>query len=122
MANLEIKPAWAAFLAAAEVAEAVATYADLRQACEVEPAVVGRKAFEGVHRATQASAAPHKCKSLTQLLEKNFKMRTEEYGTTKVVVSGAGPVGLRAAVECALNGMQVPGLQLAIVVELSVEF
>ena len=110
-ADIEIKPAWASFLAASEVDATVSAYADLRRACGVHPAAFGRVAFDAVHQATQVSAAPHKTKSLTVLLEKNFKLRSEDHGTTRVVISGAGPVGLRAAVECGLQGMQVHVLE-----------
>ena len=42
-----------------------------------------------------------------EALSKNWKNRPTEDSEARVVISGAGPVGLRAAVEAALMGMRV---------------
>jgi len=102
-----VKPAWAAFLDAGEVLQAVSAYLTLRLACGVPEGAFGRPAFDAVREATLASQVPHKTKSLMTALAENWKLRPAGHGTTRVLVSGAGPTGLRAAVEAALMGMRV---------------
>ena len=92
--------------ARAQVLETVAAFASLRRACAVPPGTFGRAGFDKVLEATQVSTVPHKTKSLMLTLVENWKKRPVADVATKVVISGAGPVGLRAAVEAALMGMQ----------------
>lgn len=92
--------------ARAQVLETVAAFASLRRACAVPPGTFGRAGFDKVLEVTQVSTVPHKTKSLMLTLVENWKKRPVADVATKVVISGAGPVGLRAAVEAALMGMQ----------------
>ena len=46
-------------------------------------------------RATLTGEVPYKMKVLVQTLAENFKQRPATQGGARVVVSGAGPVGLR---------------------------
>lgn len=109
---MTIKAAWATFLAAHEVLDAVAAYAHLRAACGVPDDASGRVGFDVVMSATAGSDVPHKTKSLMQMLAENWKTRPDAHSTTsRVVISGAGPVGLRAAVEAALMGQRVHVLE-----------
>ena len=62
--DIEVKPAWAAFLAASEVVESMECYARLRKACGVPEDSFGRVAFDAVLKATTVSEMPHKTKSL----------------------------------------------------------
>jgi hypothetical protein len=97
---------WADFFAANEVAECSAAYAAMRRACGLAEDVVGRPAFDGLMKATlEAADVPHKMKALMQTLA----ARTVPPASvpTRLVVSGAGPVGLRAACEAALLGQIV---------------
>lgn len=107
-ADLEIKPAWSTFLSASEVPEVVGAYAALRSACAVPNDACGRLAFDGVLQATLvAEGVPHRTRSLVQALAELWKLRPSTDGGMRLVISGAGPVGLRAAVEAALMGMHV---------------
>ena len=128
--DMMIKPAWAAFLDAGEVSspglakplppnhspfattasqvlDAVSAYDALRRACRVPDGAFGRPAFDAVLEATLVSQVPHKTKSLMTALGDNWKLRPIAHATTRVLISGAGPTGLRAAVEAALMGMRV---------------
>lgn len=105
-----LKKAWASFLAANEVLEAVQAYAELRAACRVPAEAFGQAAFDAVQTVTASSPVPHKTKSLMVALSNNLKKRPpppKPEDSPRVVISGAGPVGLRAAVEAALMGMRV---------------
>ena len=53
-------------------------------------------------QATTISQVPHKTKSFITFLAGLWKLRPPVDVASRVVVSGAGPVGLRAAVEAAL--------------------
>ena len=110
-----IKISWAAFLAAGEVAEALGTYAALRVACHLPEAVQGQPAFDAVVQATiECGEVPHREKSLVRALSENWSLRASsasEAAPSRVVISGAGPVGLRAAVEASLMGMRVTVLE-----------
>ena len=105
--DVEIGPAWTAFMEASEVRPTVQAYAMLRRACKVASGSGGRAAFDAVKEATAVSSVPHKLKSLMTALGENWKTRPTADAGARVVISGAGPVGLRAAVEAALNGMIV---------------
>ena len=103
-----LKDAWTAFLCANEVSDVTASYDALRRSCAVADGVAGRVAFDAVQRATVAADVPHKMKSLIQALGDNWKRRPASGDKpTRILISGAGPVGLRAAVEAALMGMSV---------------
>ena len=107
-----VKAAWAAFLEASEVLPSVAAYAALRRACAIPDDADGRAAFDAVREATAASAAPHRTKALILGLANNWKNRpAPTRDPARMVISGAGPVGLRAAVEAALMGMRVHVLE-----------
>ena len=54
---------------------------------------------------------PHRTKSLMTKLDENWKLRPASHGTVRVLISGAGPTGLRAAVEAALMGMRVHAIE-----------
>ena len=82
-------------------------YQQLRTACGVPADAFGRVAFDAVHTATGVSQVPHKTKSFIGYLASLWKLRPAVDTAPSVVISGAGPVGLRAAVECALMGMRV---------------
>ena len=110
-ADLAIKPAWEAFLSASEINAAVEAYQVLRKACEVPGEAFGRVAFDGVLQATLVAEVPHRIKSLVQTLAENWKTRPVSHSGARVVISGAGPVGLRAAVEASLMGMRVHVLE-----------
>ena len=91
--------------------DAVACYQRLRAACGVKEGAYGREAFDAVLQPTVVSTVPHKTKSLINALAENWKLRPMSNDGTRVVISGAGPVGLRAAVEAALMGMRVHVLE-----------
>ena len=105
--DVDLVKAWSAFMEASEVGPTVAAYQVLRSACRVPADADGRKAFDLVKEATAVSQVPHKTKSLMTALAENWKLRPTVDTHAKVVISGAGPVGLRAAVEAALMGMKV---------------
>ena len=110
-ADMAMKPAWERFLAASEVDEAVHAYQTLRTSCNVPEGAYGRVAFDAVMEATLVADVPHRTKSLMQSLAENWKLRPMAHSEVCVVVSGAGPVGLRSAVEAALMGMKVHVLE-----------
>ena len=109
--DIDIKPAWEAFMEAAEVGASVRAYEVLRRACKVAEAADGRAAFDAVKEATAVSQVSHKTKSLMVALAENWKLRPTVDSAARVVISGAGPVGLRAAVEAALMGQRVHVLE-----------
>ena len=96
-----------------EVLDAVSAYKALRSACGVPDDANGRTAFDRTLQAVVGSNVPHKNKSLIQALADNWKLRPppKTAAPMRVVISGAGPVGLRAAVEAALNGLSVHVLE-----------
>jgi len=105
-----VKAAWTAFMEADEVGPSMTAYAKLRKACNIDAKTNGRAAFETINVLTQQSTTPHRIKELVKKLSQTFRARTDEVALchgTRVVVSGAGPVGLRAAVEAAMMGMEV---------------
>ena len=55
----------------------------------------GREAFDAVLQPTVVSTVPHKTKSLINAPAENWKLRPMSDGGTRVVISGAGPVGPR---------------------------
>ena len=99
--------------------DAVSTYNALRLACGVPDDAFGRPAFDKVLQATLVSQVPHRTKSLMTKLDENWKLRPAAHGTIRVLVSGAGPTGLRAAVEAALMGMRVQALTLELALTLA---
>ena len=154
-ADADLKPAWAAFLDAAEVchpptvrtlypAQARPSGAAIPAGpAQVDPVpsrrcstpsppttrcaspvawpddAFGRPAFDKVLQATLVSQVPHRTKSLMTKLDENWKLRPAAHGTIRVLVSGAGPTGLRAAVEAALMGMRVLALTLELALTLA---
>ena len=73
--DLDIKPAWELFMAAAEVGSTVSAYKALRRACKVPDGANGRAAFDAVKEATAVSQVIHKVKSLMTALAENWKLR-----------------------------------------------
>jgi hypothetical protein len=109
----QMRLSWAAFLGASEVADALAAYTGLRAACRVPESVNGRAAFDAVlHATVECDEVPHREKSLIRALADNWTLRPPPPDDpARVVISGAGPVGLRAAVEASLLGMHVTVLE-----------
>jgi hypothetical protein len=105
-----LKAAWCSFMAANEVLEVVAAYTNLRTLCNVADDAFGDAAFEPVRRATLAepSGVPANAITLLQYLDDRRKTYPSPGPSVapRVVISGAGPCGLRAAVEAALLGMR----------------
>ena len=108
-----VKAAWEAFMAAVEVQPSCEAYAQLRAACEVGEDVRGHKGFMEIVAATASSGVSFRIKNLIKELTSNWDGRigNDKLADTRIVISGAGPVGLRAAVECALMGMTVTVLE-----------
>ena len=107
MAN-DLELAWTAFLAAQEIDDTVASYAKIRAAASLAEDTSGRAAFDGLHEAMRAGGASHRFMQLMKLLAERWAPApSSEMTPLRVVVSGAGPIGLRAAVECALGGDEV---------------
>lgn len=110
-----VKLAWTDFMDAHEVVPAMAAAAKLRKACSVDSSLSGRPAFDAVNRATQSSSTPHRIKELVKRIAQTWDRQRQGGDTpvakdcvgTRAVISGAGPVGLRAAVEAAMMGMDV---------------
>lgn len=64
--------------------------------------------IERLHHAAMQSDLPYKTKRLLKLLrERRARCSEAEYNGRHVAVSGAGPCGLRAAVECRMLGYRV---------------
>ena len=104
----DVPPAWATFLAADEVSATVAAYEQLRRACGVREGAHGWASFEQVLQASQTAAGlPHRTRSHVANLADCWKARRMPAEPAHLIISGAGPVGLRAAVEAALMGMHV---------------
>ena len=58
--DVEMVPAWTAFMEASEVGPTVRAYQTLRRSCKVPEGASGRVAFEAVKEATLVSQVPHK--------------------------------------------------------------
>ncbi|KAG8467009.1 hypothetical protein KFE25_000325 [Diacronema lutheri] len=101
--------AWNAFVMAAEVCECEAAFAQLLAALGVDAALRGNALFDAIGARTAASACPFRTKELVKSLGAHWARRPAppEGAPLRVLVSGAGPVGLRMAVECAMLGMDV---------------
>ena len=114
----EMRAAWEAFMAADEVTSTLCAHAGLLAASGVAPGASGDAAFFGVNSATSAEGA-HKSQALMGALTDQRQLRASAAAAAKkgaaaktgkplrVVVSGAGPVGLRCAAELALLGNSV---------------
>ena len=111
----EVKGKWDAFMSAIEVQPACQAYSELRGACGVGENVTGQEGFRTIAAATMASTVSFRIKDLIKRLTSNWDSRAggnDKLQGTRIVISGAGPVGLRAAVECALMGMDVTVLEM----------
>ena len=64
MMDVEMVPAWTAFMEASEVGPTVRAYQTLRRSCKVPEGASGRVAFEAVKEATLVSQVPHKVSRL----------------------------------------------------------
>ena len=108
-----LKDAWDEFMSATEVQPACQAYAHLRAACGVVDSVKGHAGFQAIAAATTASGVNFRIKDLIKRLGSNWDSRSghEKMAGCRVVISGAGPIGLRAAVEAALMGMDVTVLE-----------
>ena len=102
-----IKAAWDAFMAATEVQPACQAYAELRSACSIGEDVKGMSGFRAIAEKTNTAPVSFRIKTLMKTLGANIDARAGLDKGARIVISGAGPVGLRAAVECALMGMDV---------------
>ena len=112
--SLALKAAWADFFNAEEMSDALRAHAALRAACGVSTRQFGRPSFDAVSKATLAADVPAKMKSLVHALVDKVKERPKLAPGAqgpRVVISGAGPVGLRAAIEGALLGQRVTVLE-----------
>ena len=89
---------WRRFLEAQEIGPTVSAYARIRQAAHVADSAFGRAAFDGVHDAMTVGGAAHKFLMLMKLLAEKWQARPPlpSSAPPRVVVSGAGPIGLRA--------------------------
>ena len=100
-----------------EVGATITAHLKLRNACGVEAKGGGRMAFDTINTLTQQSTTPHRTKELIKKLAHTWdRQRQDEAGLaavrgTKILISGAGPVGLRAAAEAAMMGMEVTVLE-----------
>ena len=112
-----VKNAWVSFMEAAEVVPTISAHAKLRKACGIDSKVGGREAFDLINRLTQASGTPHRIKELVKKISFTWDRQRQDEAVpaacrgARVVISGAGPVGLRAAVEAAMMGMDVAVLE-----------
>lgn len=100
-------------MAATEVQPTCQAFAQLRSACGVADTVRGHEAFRAIAEKTHTSGVSFRIKDLLKRLASNLDSRAghEKVTGMRIVISGAGPVGLRAAVECALMGMHVTVLE-----------
>ena len=105
-----LSSAWQSFLDAAEIEATVAAFDSLREACGVPSGSHGQAVLDAILDATSSgTGVPQRLKSLMAALSKSFGARPSLGGAAapRVLISGAGPVGLRAAVEAALMGQCV---------------
>lgn len=102
--------AWNAFIAAAEVPACEAAFAGLLGALSINAvALTGRELFDAISAATQSSACPYRTKELVKTLGSHWARRPAPPpgAPLRVLITGAGPIGLRTAAECAMLGMRV---------------
>jgi hypothetical protein len=95
--------AWAEFIAAAEVDSVETTFARLLATLSVDRALRGKRLFDAITARTAASTAPYRTKEFLKALGAHWARRPpppSEGGPLRVVISGAGPVGLRMAADC----------------------
>jgi|TARA_B100000524_G_scaffold123403_1_gene60679 hypothetical protein len=106
-----VAQAWAAFIATAEIEPTLRCIGELREATGVPPAARGKLAFDHITKRTLSSATSFRVREALKTLGKQWERRRASEHTharpLSVLVSGAGPVGLRCALECALLGMCV---------------
>lgn len=110
----QLEVAWCSFMAANEVLEVVTAYDNLRKLCNVADDAFGNAAFGPVMKATcaETSVPENAIKLLQHLADRRNALQLQYPAPNpseaqRVVISGAGPCGLRAAVEAALLGMRV---------------
>ena len=109
-----MKAAWAEFMDATEVQPSCQAYAALRSACAIDDSVRGLAGFRMIADKTHTSSVNFRIKDLLKRLALNLDKNAEhqeKMAGTRIVISGAGPVGLRASLECALMGMDVTVLE-----------
>ena len=114
MSDEAIKNAWDGFMAATEVQPSCQAYAALRASCGISEDIKRLSSFRAIAEKTNtAPGVSFRIKTLIKALGANLESRAghEKLQGARVVISGAGPIGLRAAVECALMGMDVTVLE-----------
>ena len=102
--------AWKAFVDASEIEATLAAYSKLREAYAVPSKLTGLEAFAALVSPETEPTMPARVRETMRVLTKQRDRRSQGDGKRPpllVVVSGAGPNGLRCAVECALHGMTV---------------
>ena len=115
--------AWSAFVEAAEVEDTTRSYAELRGLYQLPASVRGLAAFDMIHERADESMPP-RVREMMRVLNRQRERRTpaapreataagsartsaSATAPLSVLISGAGPVGLRCAVESALGGLSV---------------
>jgi hypothetical protein len=101
------KDAFATFVAASSVADTLSSFHAVRRACGVDESTRGLALFEQLKKAL-VPALPFRSAQLFSLLAARVAahsaVRKTAVASEALVIAGAGPVGLRAAVEAVLCG------------------
>lgn len=93
------------FVAAPDINETIESFNELCKFLDINP-----KNYKTVFTSLKGKLKSWKCQSLFNKLEKRSKhndYKNKPCARNKVLIIGAGPVGLRTAVECAFLGAQV---------------
>jgi hypothetical protein len=102
-----LKDAFTTFVAAPSVSEALSSFDAVRRACGVDESTRGLALFEQLKKAL-VPALPFRSAQLFSLLAARVAahsaVRRTAVASEALVIAGAGPVGLRAAVEAVLCG------------------
>lgn len=108
---MSLKDLFAGFVAAASVEETLRTFDALRHGVGIDGSTRGLTVFEQIKKAVQP-AVPFRTAQLFALVQARVAthsaVRTASSASSaseSLVIVGAGPVGLRAAVEAALSGI-----------------
>ena len=104
--------AWKAFVDSVEIGPTLKAYARIRRIYRLPRELSGLAAFDALVAAAEPTMTV-RVREMCKVLSKQIRRRREGAASTgeaaplSVVISGAGPVGLRCAVECALFNMDV---------------